>query len=169
MIRAIARFSVANPVAVNLAMVALIVAGIAAYRGMPREVFPDFSLGRIEIETFYPAASPEDVERLVTLRIEEELEGIDGVDSMASVSQEGYARVTLTLTAGADARDVLADVRAELLSGELELPEETEPVRMREVESTFPAIQVFAYGLADDDELRRIAEETKRRLEALPG
>ena len=53
-----------NPVAANLAMVAILACGWVVYSGMPREVFPDFSLDKIEVFTTYPGASPEDVERL---------------------------------------------------------------------------------------------------------
>lgn len=169
MIRAIAKFSVGNPVAVNLAMLGVVAAGIVAYLSMPREVFPDFSMGKVEIQTLYPAASPTDVERLVTLRIEEQVEALDGVDAMASISQEGYSLVTLTLESGFDADEVIEDVRASLFSGELELPEDTEEPVIREVESTFPTIQVFAYGLADDERLRQVGEDTKRRLEEIDG
>ncbi|MEE8469520.1 MAG: efflux RND transporter permease subunit, partial [Planctomycetota bacterium] len=64
-IRAIARAAVGNPVTANLAMIAILLGGVVVYRGMPREVFPDFSMGEVEVLTTYPGASPEDVERLV--------------------------------------------------------------------------------------------------------
>ena len=56
----------------------IIVAGILAYRGMAREVFPEFSMGEVQVRTLYPGAAPEDVERLVSLPIEEALDGLDG-------------------------------------------------------------------------------------------
>ena len=80
MIRALARASVKNPVAVNLAMLALVLSGVVVYRRMPREVFPDFSLNQVEVFTVFPGAAPEDVERLVTVPIEEAIEGVDGLD-----------------------------------------------------------------------------------------
>ena len=74
MIRALARAAVDNPVTVNLATLTLAAAGLLAYFSMPREVFPNFALGSITVTTLYPGAAPEDVERLVTLPIEDQLQ-----------------------------------------------------------------------------------------------
>ncbi|HIE69921.1 MAG TPA: efflux RND transporter permease subunit, partial [Planctomycetes bacterium] len=52
--------AVRNPVAVNLATLAVIAAGVMAYFSMPREVFPEFTLGTVTVTTVYPGASPED-------------------------------------------------------------------------------------------------------------
>ena len=169
MIRAIARFSVGNSVAVNLATFSVLVAGILAFLAMPREVFPEFSLGSVTITTLYPGAAPEDVERLVTLPLEEEFEGIDGLKDMTSVSQEGYSLVTLTVRAETDIRRFVDDVRAGVQSGDLELPEAAEDPRVREIKSEFPAIGVFVYGHASDDELRARAERLERQLEKIDG
>ncbi|MFT6109990.1 MAG: multidrug efflux pump subunit AcrB, partial [Planctomycetota bacterium] len=95
MIRWLARMAVGNPVGANLAMIALAVSGLLVYRGMPREVFPDFSLDAIEVFTLSPGASPVDVERLVTTPIEDVLDGLDGVKEMRSVSREGVSRIRL--------------------------------------------------------------------------
>ena len=49
MVRSIVRWSVRNPVAANLLMGMIIISGVVSYIAMPREVFPDFSLGKIEV------------------------------------------------------------------------------------------------------------------------
>ena len=89
MIRSIVRMAVGNPVAANLAMIAILVCGGFVYDQMPREVFPDYSLGKIEILTPYPGASAEDVERLITRPLEDAVDGVRGLDEILSVSQEG--------------------------------------------------------------------------------
>ncbi len=169
MIRALARFAVNNPVTVNLATLTAVAAGLFAYFSMPREVFPDFSLGTIKITTVYPGAAPEDVERLVTLPVEDQLEGIDGKREMTSSSQEGYSLVTLTAQAGTDMQRMLDDVRAAIQSGDLELPDEVDDPVVDEIRSEFPAIAVFIYGNESEEELRRIADDTKRELEKIEG
>ncbi len=80
MIRFLVRAAVHNPVAIHLATLAVVAAGVLAYFSMPREVFPEFALGTVTVTTVYPGASPDDVEKLVTLKIEDELEGIDGIE-----------------------------------------------------------------------------------------
>lgn len=168
MIRAIARLAVDNPVAVNLAMLAVCAAGLLTYAGMPREVFPDFALGRVEVATLYPGASPEDVERLVTLPLEGELEALDGLDRMTSRSQEGLSTISLDVETGADLRRFLDDVRS-AVDRDLGFPDEVEEPLVREIESEFPAIAVLVYGDAPEDVLRERAERVERDLERLPG
>ena len=169
MIRWLARLAVRGPVGANLAMLALIVSGFVVYRGMPREVFPDFSLEAVEVFSVYPGASPVDVERLVTAPIEDALDGLEGVDEMRSVSREGVSRVNLTLADGASITKVLSDARDRVRGGDVSLPEDVEDPLLFEVENRFPVIAVFIYGSADDLVLKRVAEEEARALEALPG
>ncbi|MCZ6597294.1 MAG: efflux RND transporter permease subunit [Planctomycetota bacterium] len=169
MIRAIAAFSVKNPVAVNLATITVIIAGVAAYLGMPREVFPDFSLNNITVTTYYPGAAPEDVERLVTLPIEERLEGITGLKEYSSRSQEGLSTIHLVVYEGEDMSRVVDDVRAAVQSGDLELPEVVEDPVVREIKAEWQVIGVFVFGYAPELELRRIADRHKRELEKIDG
>ena len=169
MIRGIARLAVANPVSANLAMAAILVCGAVVYRGMPREVFPDFSLDRVEIMTFYPGAAPEDVERLVTTPLEEAVERVDGVDEVVSSSREGLSRITLTLDAGAELTRVMEETRDAVNRGDVELPEEAEEPWVQELRTIFPVISVFVYGWASQPVLRELAEEHKRGIEAIAG
>ncbi|MDG1050539.1 MAG: efflux RND transporter permease subunit, partial [Planctomycetota bacterium] len=169
MIRWLATLAVRGPVGANLAMLALIASGFVVYRGMPREVFPDFSLDAVEVFSVYPGASPVDVERLVTAPIEDALDGLEGVEEMRSVSREGVSRVNLTLADGASISKVLSDARDRVRGGDVTLPGDVEDPLLFEVENRFPVIAVFIYGSADDLVLKRVAEEEARALEALPG
>jgi multidrug efflux pump subunit AcrB len=169
MIRGIVRMAVGNPVAANLAMGAILVCGWFVYGQMPREVFPDYSLGKIEILTPYPGASAEDVERLITRPLEDAVDGVRGLDEILSVSQEGISRLTLTLARGEDPGEILEDVRDAVRRKTSELPEQAKDPRVQKVESVFPVIAVFVYGTASEGELRRLAEKHRRGLEAIPG
>lgn len=168
MIRALVRAAVKNPVAVNLATVAVIAAGLLAYFGMPREVFPAFSLGTATVTTFYPGASPEDVEQLVTLKIEDEVEGLDGLDELRSVSREGVSVVTMKVDDGYPMGTFLDDLRA-AMARNLDFPDEVEDPEIREIKAEFPVIAVFVYGTASEEVLRREAERHQRGLEAIAG
>ncbi|MEM6568772.1 MAG: efflux RND transporter permease subunit [Planctomycetota bacterium] len=164
-----ARLAVRGPVGANLAMLALIVSGVVVYRGMPREVFPNFSLEAVEVFTVFPGASPIDVERLVTAPLEDVLDGLDGVDEMRSVSREGLSRIKLTLEDEARLSTVLADARDRVRGGDVELPDDAEDPLVYEVQNKFPVIAVFVHGWADDFVLKRVAEEHARAMESLPG
>jgi len=166
--RALVRLALHNSVAVHLATLAVCVGGVLAYTTMPREVFPSFSLDTVLVQTFWPGAAPEDVERLLTLPIEEELEGVDGLDEMSSISREGLSQLTLSVRRDRPMPDFLDDVRA-ALARDLELPDEVEDPRVIEVVSEWPAIAVFLYGNSSEVELRALAERHRRALEKIPG
>jgi len=169
MMRAVARLGIDNPVAANLALIAIAVCGIAVYAGMPREVFPDLSLDQVEIMSLYPGAGPEDVERLVTAPLEEAVEGLAGLDEMVSSSREGVSRILLTLEDGRDVSDFAQEVRSAVSRGDVELPEDVDDPWVREVENVFPVISVYVYGWASEAQLRALAEHHARQLEALDG
>ncbi|HPF12679.1 MAG: efflux RND transporter permease subunit [Planctomycetes bacterium] len=168
MIRALVRLAVANPVAANLAVLALLVAGVRFYWTTPREVFPDFSLGKIEVQVAFPGASPEDVERLLTDPIEEVLAEVPDIDEMTSSSQENLVRIELLLTRGADMQEVLREVREALDRGDLELPSEAEEPIVRERETVFPVINVQVYGEAPWPVLHQAAKDVRRALGEIP-
>lgn len=160
--------AVRNPVAVNLATLAVIAAGVMAYFSMPREVFPEFTLGTVTVTTVYPGASPEDVERLVTFKVEDELEGIDGINQTSSRSLEGISIVTLKTDGDRVMSEFLDDVRA-AMSSDLEFPGEVEDPVVKEIKTEFPVIAVFVYGTASEADLRREAERHKRVIEQIKG
>ena len=86
----ISEFSVRQPVLVNLLVLLLLVAAFVTYSYMTKEKFPDVSLDEVWVDTSYPGVSPEEIERLITIPIEDEVAGIDGIEDITSVSSEGY-------------------------------------------------------------------------------
>lgn len=156
-------FSIENPVIVNLLVLLLVVAGTVCYFRLHRELFPDFSRRAIQIATAYPGASPEEVEELVTARIEEEVHGVDGVSEMLSTSREGQSEIRLRMGSGTDMGRALSDVRAALdrVAG---LPDEAEDPYVTEVQSTFPVITVSLSGDIPEHELREIAKDLRDQL-----
>ena len=77
----ISKFSIDQPILVNLSMVLIIVAGIMAFRNISKEEFPEISLNGLSIVTAYPGVSPEEIEELITKPIEEEISDIDDIDN----------------------------------------------------------------------------------------
>lgn len=164
----LARFSVRNPVLVNLLMLLVIGGGSWAYQNMPRELFPVVSLESISIATEFPGAAPGDVEELVTIKLEDAVAGIEDLDEMSSVSQEGRSHLLLTLKK--DARDlqaVLDEVRTEV--ERIDLPRDCEAPRIREVTERFPVITLSLYGDVDESVMRDLAEQMEEELELLDG
>ena len=104
MMRVLIRAAIRNPVAVHLGTFALCIAGLLVGLSMPREVFPVFTMERVQIMAVLPGASPVDVERLITMPIEEALAGTDGMARISSISRESIAEVTLEVADSSDQR-----------------------------------------------------------------
>ena len=111
--RAVVRWSVDNPVAVNLLFLLIVGAGLAAFVSMPREVMPAINLDQVRIETTYPGGTAEEVERLVTARIEEAIENVPGVGETRSLSRPGFSEVTVEVSFGEDVDTVARRIEVE--------------------------------------------------------
>ena len=108
--RALGKWSIKNSVTVNLIMVFIIVAGVFTVVKMRREMFPQFALDMIYVGVAYPGSSPDEVEEGICIKIEEKIEGIDGLDRMVSTAREGFGEVVVELESGADAQKVLDEI-----------------------------------------------------------
>jgi multidrug efflux pump subunit AcrB len=167
-VRRLIEFSVRNPVTVNLLTLFVLGAGIATYFRMHRELFPEFSRQAVQITTQFTGASPEEVENLITAKIEEEMTDLDELDEMLSISQEGRSEILLKFQPETDMNRALNDVRA-ALDDVTDLPGEADDPQVREVKSTFPVITVSLAADIDEATLRDMAKDLRDELRRIPG
>ncbi len=146
--------------------------GIFSLAKAKYDVFPEFAVPQIVIQTQASGLSPEQVETLVTLPVENSLNGVAGIDSMHSNSIQGLSVITLTFDAASDIykdRQVVAE-RLSTLSGNL--PQGVQaPVMVPLTSSTGDLLTV---GITSTEhslmDLRVLADWTlKPRLLAVPG
>ena len=100
-----------NHVAANLLLGLVILSGLAALPRMPQKSFPDIDVNIITVSVLYLGAAPEEVEEGVCIRIEEELEGVLGIDKISSIANEGVCTVQVELFEDADSSRALDDVK----------------------------------------------------------
>ena len=162
------RFSIANPLLTNLFLLVIAVAGIFAWRAMPQEMFPLVEMDKVRITTVYEGASPEEVERQITLPIEEEFDGMADIDIMTSTSSEGISSILIDLKPGTNVDDFIRDADA-VLERIIDLPEESEQPELTRLESRFPVISLSLYGDVSRAHLYAQADRVQRRLMQLPG
>jgi len=91
----ISRLFVLRPVATSLLMVALVLVGLVAMRFLPISSLPDVDYPTIQVQTFYPGASPTVMATTVTAPLEVQLGEIPGVQQMTSSSSSGASIITL--------------------------------------------------------------------------
>ena len=87
---------VRTPVAANLLMVGIVLAGYLGFLAMEREAFPQVSPNQVEIEVTWPGAAPQEVEEQIIIRIEEALKNIDRLYHVYSTAQENFGRIEVT-------------------------------------------------------------------------
>ncbi len=157
-----------NSVAANLLMLLILVGGLFTVFTIKREVFPEFSLDIITVRVSYRGAAPAEVEEGVCIRVEEAVQGLDGIKRITSTASEGSGLVTIELEAGADARKVLDDVKSRVDAIET-FPEETEKPIIQEITNRRQVINVAVHGELDELSLKALAEQVRDDLSALPG
>jgi multidrug efflux pump subunit AcrB len=94
--RLIAWFA-SNPVAANLILVVVVAGGLFTGDRIRQEVFPEVRIETITIQVPYPGAAPEEVEEGVCVKIEEAVQGVEGIRRMTSTAAEGMGVVVLEL------------------------------------------------------------------------
>lgn len=100
------------PIYANAVIIITAIAGILSLVMMPKSFFPELSPNKIYINVSYPGASPEEIEEGITTRIEESLNGIEGVEEIMSVSSENMSKVTVEVYEGFNIDEVLQDVKS---------------------------------------------------------
>jgi len=149
-------------------MMVILVAGGLIYLSITREIFPEFSLDSISVRTVYPGVSPQEMEKLITIKIEDEIADIDGVDNIYSESQEGLSLITVELSDYADLNRILNDISSAIDRIE-DLPKDAEDPVVSEIKNAFPTITVSVYGDLPELTMKEIAEDVRDNLREIPG
>lgn len=102
-----------NGVAANLLMISILAGGIfCLIKLIPLEAFPSYEKNKvINIEVSFRGATPEDIEKGITIRIEEAIQGLNGIKDITSTSSEDTSSVTIEVASGHNPRDLLADIK----------------------------------------------------------
>ena len=163
------RFSVENPVLVNMMMLVTLVAGSAFAFTLVREMFPESRPNAIGISAFYPAVQPEELEKAITIKVEEAVRDIEGIEKVSSTVQEGFSSTILSLYNEVDDVDVvMQEVKNEVDALE-DLPDDLEKITVTKLEPTLPVIMVAIFGDGSEAEIKRAARDLKDDLLELPG
>ena len=88
-----------------------IVAGTAAYVGLPKEGEPDIDIPGLFVSVPFPGISAEDSERLLVRPMEAEFQDLDGLETISATAAEGYAGIFLEFEFGWDKDATIAEVR----------------------------------------------------------
>ena len=102
MIARIVSFALQQRFLVVIASLALMVWGAFSFLNLPIDAYPDLSPPHVEIITQWPGHAAEEVERLVTIPLEIEMNGIPRLDALRSISLYGLSAIEMNFEYGAD-------------------------------------------------------------------
>ena len=157
-----------NRVFANLAMALIMIAGLLAWAVMIREEIPGMTMDTIVVTVTYDGADPQEIEEGISRKIEDVIDGLEGVDSYISTSFEGRSETSITVSDGYDADLLLDRVRNEVDSISTFPADADRPSIVRPVDQDV----VMTLGLLsdmDDARLKEWAETIRKELKHQAG
>ena len=164
---ALTAWFIRNPVAANLLMALILFLGVQTALSIRIEGFPRIPPESVNVTIEYPGATAAQVDELVTQKIEQALEGLEGVRSITSQSGNGYASVSVRRAGGENLQAVLDRVRIRI-DGLTDLPDKARRPVIEASGYDFPALYVNLHGQADPATLQTLAQRLKETLLSEP-
>ncbi len=152
----------------NMITLFVIVAGVFAILSIRRETFPNVNFDIITVVTPYPGASPESSERLISNPMEQDLQEVNGIKRMTSISREGGSTIILQLDPDQTTAEKAKEDITSVIDRIQNLPDDAEDPIVTIVESKLtPILEIGLGGSVDEAELRRTAKFLERQIEGL--
>ena len=140
-----------------LVIVLVLAAGAFTYRTLPVELFPDVEFPLVTVVTFYPSANPDAVVNDVTAPIESAISGVDGLESVQSVSSENRSIILANFKFGSDMAEATSVIESNVSA--IRFPGSVNaPVVGRIDPDSFPVLQLSVTGEGDLIETQRVVE-----------
>jgi len=171
MIKEVIQLTLKQKVFVNLVFVMLIVVGVFCVFDLSVERYPDVRMGKVIVSGFLPGASPDEVETLVTRKIEDSLEDLENVEFIRSRSFRERSSVMVKFLDDTDYDALYDELRFRVLSIQNDLPDAMDPPTFTVISMSewLPAISINLVGDRSNRSLTLMAEELKVPLQRIPG
>ena len=164
----IIRWFILNTVAANLLMIFIIIAGLFTLSRLRMEVFPDITIPIINVSVLYPGASPEDIEESICVKVEEQVQGINGLKRITSSSNESYGSINIEVENGYDIDEVKDEVKS-LVDAITSFPDDAEKPTVKSFDGQPEVITIAVHGNVDEVSLLNIAEKVRDEVSDLPS
>jgi HAE1 family hydrophobic/amphiphilic exporter-1 len=168
----ISDISIKRPVFATMMMVTLVVLGVVAYKRLAIDEYPDVTYPVVLVNTTYPGASPEVMERQISRPVEEAVNTVQGIYEVTSTSSEGASFVRIQLNLGVDVMQAQQDVMGKVARIRRALPPNIEEPIVSHFDPNDSPIVTIAVQSTERSlrELTDLADESiVTRLEAVPG
>lgn len=152
-----------NPVAANLLMFSLLIVGFFTLSDLRTEGFPEPSPTSVTVSVDFDGGSPENVEEGAAIKVEEALNGIEGVYRISTLVTSDNATVTIIGNDGYPVADLKEDVKARV-DAISTFPEQVDSVVITEAQEERHVLYVQVYGDTDQDTLKRVSKKIRKGL-----
>ncbi len=142
------KIAITRPVFILMVMVAAVMLGLIGYKSMRVELNPDVSFGVVTVVTVYPGAGPDEINTLISKKVEEVVTGLANLQEVVTTSQEGVSAVTLTFAVGTDINVALNEVKTKVEGIVNDLPDDAQKPIIDKFDSSQDAI--LTLGLSSD-------------------
>jgi len=144
---------------INLVVALIILAGFTTLKKINREAFPEVNFDMVTITTIYPGGSPDELEQLVSIPIEEQLREVDGLDKVRTYNIENVSVVAAYIDDKvSDKPGVVQDIK-DAVDMVDNLPDKAEKPEVKEIKlDKKMAVNIAVFGARDDTPYRKIRE-----------
>ncbi len=162
----IVKYTLKQTVFINILFVILIIAGVFSLLTNPTENMPVVEFGRVLIQTVYYGASADDVEQLVTRKIEDAIENMESIEYVQSHSYRNFSVIGVKFIDDSDYQYLFDELRFHVLNIKDELPDGVEDPHFMKMDtsSVMPVIIANISGEVPLLSLQRYADELRAQL-----
>jgi multidrug efflux pump subunit AcrB len=166
--RDLIKYFVKYPVSANVIMILIIIFGCMGLFNLRKTFFPERTAKIIIVDAVFPGASPLEIEQMVTLKIEDNIDGITGIKRITSKSLENTSSVIVEIENNADNQVVIQDIK-NAIDRINSFPDDMESPSISLMEDLNPAISYALNGDVSLNQLKKAAEEIEDDLKAMDG
>ena len=162
------KYFVKYPVSANIIMLLIIIFGCMGLFNLRKTFFPERSAKIILVDAIFPGASPLEIEQMVTLKIEDNIDGITGIKRITSKSLENTSNIIVEIENDAKNQVVLQDIK-NAIDRINSFPDDMESPSISLMEDLNPAISFAINGEVTLSKLKKTAEEIEDDLKGMDG
>jgi multidrug efflux pump subunit AcrB len=157
-----------NPVFVNMLMFIVLASGIIGALSMTREMFPKFDLDMVSVTVGYSGGDPAEIEESICLKLEEAIDGIEGVKEIQTSAREGSGSALVKIEDGYDLNDVYEDIEGavDIISN---FPDGADRPIIKKVKFSGSVLSIIIWGDLPERQLKETSRLLKTELLAVKG
>ncbi len=167
----IAKLSIKRPILISCIVLSMLTFGVISLNRLGVDLFPEINFPMLSISTVYPGAAPEEIEKLITKPLEEELGAVEGIRHIYSTNLEGISIITIEFMLDTDLRQADQTVRGKINIAKNKLPDDIDEPLVQQLDpSDSPILRMGLVADLSPSDIYDIAKEVlKPRLVRIEG